>query len=154
LKILIKHPDVDVKRIEDIREIIKYDDFYKKLRTFHATRVITKYIDEEYIEKEDGTRIPYDEATEDDKKKYKRKKISHYGYVPEIHNIVVNKKEIDNKKVFIFIQEYTKYNDIDLEIEEVNNNGCVININNVDKKASMLDAFLYDLDRQGFRIEV
>ena len=154
MKILIRHPEVDLKKQEDIREILQYDDFYGKLRIFKATRVVQKYIEEEYFEKENGIKIPYDEATDEEKRKYKKKTIYRYGYVPEIHNIVVNKKEIDNKKVFVFIQEYMKYNDIDLDIEEVNNNGCVVNVDNVDKQASILDAFLYDLDRKSFRIEV
>ena len=131
------------------KEMFWYDPFYSKMVSIRGSSLKYVYVDEEYIDLDNGTRVPISEATRDQLEEYKVKKAKRIKAMPTIFSIKVDTKKKDKEAVNKWFDLYTNYNHTKAEIVS-SDSGSVI----FDVPKNEVGDFSYSLDRKGIKFRI
>jgi len=151
MQIFLEHPQRNINKKPARQEIIWYDTFFKTLRKFDCSKL--KYLNKKvkYITLSNGEKISYEDASEDQKKAY----VAQEKYItvaePEYFDISVSGREKDKSATKKAILDYVSYNNVDIDVERENDEGCLVEC---EFNGSQQADFLYFMDRLGIRFNI
>ena len=148
-RIRIKVPDNGFIKKPLEKEFKWYDGFYKKMRVLKGSYLVYRTIDEEYIEKEDGTRLSSKEASKDDLNKYKTLQESRLVVEAVTINILSPQSGKNLKKVKDWFNNYYNYNNSDASIVFEEEEYLVFSVPD-----NEVEEFVYNAERNNLRFEI
>lgn len=147
----VKYTEQKIIREPVLKNIYWYDSFYKKSHNFMCSRLDYKFVEQMYIEKEDGNRIPVVHSTQEDLVKYSSniRKANILTVEPKIYEVDV-KKEISNKqKIEKWFRDWENYNHTKVDVVEEDSKEILFSVPNTE-----LDNFIYELDRNNIKYNI
>jgi len=131
------------------KEMFWYDGFYARMVSLRGSCLKYEYVDEEYIELEDGTKIPKDEATPEQLRTHSVKKAKRIKAFPNKFTVKVDTRRQDLDAVRKWFHTYSSYNETGAERSSSDSNSVVFTV-----PQKELDDFAYNLERSGIRFRV
>jgi len=131
------------------REFLWYDNFYGKMIKFQCSALSYERVKEEYINLADGSKLPYSEATKEQKEEFDIQSDFRLFPIPVYHDIIVRESVGTKDSLQKVIDNFNNYSNSEVIKISEDDKSFIVSVD-----ADYIDDIIFDLDRNRFEYGV